>query len=199
MVPTMRRGNDGYAPFKSILESNKHLLSNGIVSDIYIYCDKEDVGELSDCFESGRYKHIARVKHEENKAKTGYDFWRSNLCLDFIYSLSEAARLTGVKNVMWLEDDSILEENAIEELMRHSDKDITMMGHGSTAVIVKSEYLAKLRERMITSDVVNNTNLPLDWFLEKIAFIFDKRLNYHQGKVSTRTDKCVVRDIEYRK
>ena len=87
VIPTMERKRNGYTYIIDTLENNKEILSN---YNVYLYKDDKNITAFDN------YHTIKRVSHDDILSifeKDSYSYWRSHLCLDFMYSMKKATEM----------------------------------------------------------------------------------------------------------
>lgn len=193
VIPTLPRKDTGFHYVMETLQANNAIFKNHAIIDKFIYCDDQHKNKFTDCFENG-FSHMPKITHiENNHPPDGYEFWRLNLCLDFLYSLQKAASQTLATHVAWLEDDSILEPDFIDIFLKNKNANLLIAKIGATCVIIRKDYMKTFIRNIHENKYLDST--PLDWILEK----FNPKLlpiTRHIGQISSRTDSLIMRPCQ---
>lgn len=124
-----------------------------------------------------------------------YKYWRSHLCLDFVYSMEKVLKMTNSTHIMWLEDDTILTKD-FEDVFLTENSDITNYSHlGFCCLVFERSVLIKFLEFIKLNYL---KDIPLDWMLDKLGLTWKKskvKCAFHIGKISSRKDN-IVRIVE---
>ena len=196
LIPTLPRKANSFDYVLNSLEYNKRLFDRPEVLDVFLYCDSQYLKVFEKYFnENAKFKHIQKVIHHKNKHPIeSYEFWRTNLCLDFMYLINKSSRLTSANHLMWMEDDVFVKDSIVDEILKNKKSYILRSGLGSTCVVIKRKYKIKLLDRMNRFNV--HEDVPLDSMLDKINARYLNKYSYHQGEISSRTDNHVERIVE---
>lgn len=195
VVPTMSRKSTGLKYFISTLEKNKEIYNN---VSFYIYINENDEQYMNEnlYLTNVKYNIIRRENHDSklNIFKNDkYSYWRSHLCLDFVYSMKKSMELNKEsKYFMWLEDDNLLHPNFLN-IWNNFNKDNfiwTSNSHGAICLIFERSYL----ENNVLISVENNCldDIPLDWMYRFFVQPTDIpiKLAFHIGVESSR-ENCI--------
>lgn len=187
IIPTMSRPSNGLDYMKETLSKNNTILKKYTTC---VYINETDKTELEPLIEG--YTIIPRVNHDDKlpiKDKSQYEYWRTHLCADFMYCLSEAASLhPECEHFMWLEDDVLLHPRFDQIWDARKGFKWTSSGHGATCVVSTKEYLVKGILPTIEKHWLAPEALPLDWMYRHLAPKTHLRetVAFHIGIQSTR-------------
>lgn len=162
VIPTMSRKKNGLEYVKETLAANTPILNS---CNMCIYVNQADYdllrGELAEIL------HTVIPRTEDDSAleylrNDKYAYWRSHLCMDFFYSMEQAAnRFPSCNYFMWLEDDVLLHPNFKEEWAKRGNFVWTYNGHGATCLIFERSHLLSVVIPNVKSVYLEDT--PLDW------------------------------------
>lgn len=160
VVPIMSRKN-GLQYFETSISKNKSIFKN---TTLCLYINDSDLKKVKDKINIP-YTVIPRVEHKaiiENFEKGSYNYWRSNLCADFIYSMEQSIKLhSECLYFAWLEDDVLLHPH-LSSIWKQKENFVwTHNGHGATCIIFEKQYLID-RILPVTKSLYLN-DMPLDW------------------------------------
>jgi hypothetical protein len=168
VIPTMRRKNK-YEYLLKALEHNKHIFKN--IKNVFIYCDvkDEDIKIIANKY---NLKMIPKKIHTNNKFTDKYSFWRTNLCLDFVESITNVFDKCNSTYIMWLEDDTVLSPKTINNLMSFENNfDFTSLytkgnynGSGTCCIVINRNSWNKIKNLILQECF---KDMPLDWIFGK--------------------------------
>lgn len=202
LIPTEKRELNDFEYFSQCI-NNSHLCIN---ADIYIFMNEKYIDEINDICKNINKRYIYRSEEDElykslNIWKNdSYNYWRSHLCLDFVYSMEKVIQMTNSTHYMWLEDDTILTKN-FENIFQNEDAEVTNYYHGGgcggfCCMVFEKNFLITFIE-FIKSNYMED--IPLDYMLEKMnkRYVYSKiKCGYHIGKISTRKDNKIIRKVD---
>lgn len=187
VIPIMSRPSNGLDYVKETLVKNQIILQK-YTTCVYINdADKTELGPLIEGFTV-----IPRVNHDDKlpiKDKSEYEYWRTHLCADFMYCLSEAVRLNPeCENFMWLEDDVLLHPRFNQIWDARKGFTWTSSGHGATCLLSTRDYLTNDILPIVETHWLAPEALPLDWMYRHFAPKTQLRetVAFHIGIDSTR-------------
>lgn len=195
VIPTLPRKDSGFDYILHTLEENKDFFQSEYIQNIFIYCDDKYLSTFTKYINEYNIIHIPKIKHINNPFKEGtYDYWMVNLSFDFCYAIKEASKLTNATQIMWLEDDTIIDKIIIQELEKKKNIPLLRNGLGTTCIVVKSTHINKIID-FIMIDILK---LPLDWNLGSKSgiVVMDTKASYHIGEISSRVDRRMIRTVE---
>jgi hypothetical protein len=181
----MSRPANGLKYFKETLALNRSIYER---FKTCIYINETDLAMMSTELEG--LTIIPRTNHDEalNMFEKGsYPYWRSHLCADFIYCMSQAAlKHPECDAFMWLEDDVLLHPN-FESIWNSKQAFIwSPNGHGATCIMFTRDYLLNTVIPAIQQHYLED--IPLDWMYR--FFVEPTRLNqtvaFHIGVESSQ-------------
>lgn len=194
VVPTMARKSNKLDYFKLTLKKNKKIFNT---NHLCIFINTQDKLELEDELRGIEFEIIPRIIHNELSIfKTGsYDYWRSHLCADFIYCMSEATKLKPQCDYfVWLEDDVLIHPN-FNNIWSKKPTPFTLSqsGVGGTFIIFSKEELLNIALPKIKENYLKD--IPLDWNYQYFSqqTPLDTKLGFHIGEVSSRVDDNITR------
>ena len=187
VVPTMSRKINGLAYFKQTLFLNRPIFNT---YKTCIYINETDLAILQSDLEG--LTIIPRVNHDEKLTmftKDTYPYWRSHLCVDFIYCMTKAVELyPECTAFMWLEDDVLLHPGFS---WKNNEQFVwTANGHGATCIITEKNYLLSTILPSITQHYLED--MPLDfmyrYWVQQTRL--DKTVAFHIGVESSQIN-CI--------
>lgn len=188
VVPTMSRPTNGLKYFKETLALNRPIYN---CFKTCIYINESDLAVMQPDLEG--LTIIPRIKHDALDIfnKGSYDYWRSHLCADFMYCMSQAViRYPECESFMWLEDDVLLHPNF--ESIWNSKQAFTWTknGHGATCMILTRDYLIESVLPILEKYYL--TDCPLDFmnthFIQETPL--KQKIAFHIGVESSRLN-CI--------
>ena len=197
VVPTMARTYNKFDYFKTTLNSNKNIFNS---NNLCIYIKSEDLTELEQDLSGVIFDTIPRIEHTElsNFQHGSYDYWRSHLCADFMYCMSEATKLkTNCDYFVWLEDDVLINPNFNNIWSNRPEPfNYDKSGIGGTCIIFSKNELLNIVIPIIKGNYLEDSPLDLNYrnFSEKTPL--SAKIGFHIGNISSREDHTVERPNE---
>ncbi len=202
VIPTMRRKNN-YEYLINSLEKNKHIFKN--IKNVFMYCDIKDP-EVKAIANKYNLKMFQKKIHTNNKFTDKYSFWRTNLCLDFVESITNAFNACTSSYIMWLEDDTVLSPRTIDVLMSFENNfDFTSLytkgmynGNGACCIVINRNSWNKIKN-LILQDCFND--IPLDWILAKglrtklLKYKIFEKTAFHTGVDSSNNSAKRINEL----
>lgn len=194
VMPTIQRKEVGWRYSNRCLKINEWFVEDSrLFSYFFIYCKPQDRARFAN------RQIIEMIEHKENKHIPGsYAFWRTNLCLDFMYSMEMLSKL-GEEYILWMEDDAIIYRGCKKVIKGHMKEktNLCILSQGTTVVLVRCEFIERMIELMMKQSVLSE-DVPLDWALKRMSkvqdgIVVEPTVNGHMGKVSSsETDAWVL-------
>jgi hypothetical protein len=194
----MARKHNNLDYVKTTLKYNKSIFNS---NNLCIYINTEDLRELKPDLSGVVFNTIPRTEHLELSIfqKGSYDYWRSHLCADFMYCMSEATKIkTSCEYFAWLEDDVLLHpffDNIWSK--RSIPFNWALAGIGATCMIFAKEDLLNIVIPAIKKNYMKD--IPLDWNFGHFSppTPLSDKIGFHIGNVSSRDDNNVTRHNEF--
>jgi len=194
VIPTMQRAYNGFEYIQHTLKANQPFMH---VFRTFIYAHPEDMDMLPH-----KYPCIPRVSHQQTICDYGikpdsYAYWRTHLCMDFVYAMTRAMELDSSSEYFaWIEDDVLFRPNCIEVLQKTIINPLFTWctgGVGATFLLFKRHTLVEFCKSISQHWFEDK---PLDWMFDLIptknSYI---NITGHIGRVSSRTDTVITRIV----
>ena len=192
VVPTMSRKYNGLDYFKTSLLKNKLIFNN---NNLCIFINEKDLNKLKTELTDINYSVISRIEHTELNIfkKDSYSYWRSHLCADFMYCLSQAMKIKPKCDYyVWLEDDVLLHPNFDKIWTTRNNNFLwTANGHGATCLIFSKKVLNEIVIPSIKKYYLKD--IPLDFMFKHFgnSTELSQKIAFHIGVTSSREDQII--------
>lgn len=199
----MKRKRTNYDYFRKTIENSCFGFKG--CDKRFIFVSDEDKPNIEKIVSKSKTRFEYIKRNEKDKIykplikfkQNSYDYWRSHLCLDFVYSMSVALKRCKSDYIMWLEDDVIL-TNKVEICLQLANSKMVNFHHGNgfCCMAFDRHFLRKLIE-FIKANCMKD--MPLDYMPHMIGVERPKSIvkcAYNHGIISSRRDSLVKRDVD---
>jgi len=197
VVPTMARKYNKFDYFQKTLKSNKDIFNS---NNLCIYIKSEDLTYLEQDLAGLVFDTIPRTEHTELSIfqHGSYDYWRSHLCADFMYCMSEATKLkTNCDYFVWLEDDVLINPNFNTIWSNRSEPfNFSLCGIGGTCIIFSKNELLNIVIPKIKENYLQDIPLDYNYPSFSAATHLPAKIGFHIGHISSREDGTIERPNE---
>jgi len=200
VVPTMKRDKSAFDYLSTMMDHSHFDMDFCDHKFIFSYQNEKD--EVLQYTDKHNFEFIYRDETNElykplsKFDKGSYEYWRSHLCIDFIYSMNSAMEKSTSDYFMWLEDDTILTPE-FATIFQNDIHDISNYANiGFCCIVFQKNVLRKFIDFIKINYL---EDIPLDLMLQHIPSMNEfhpKKCAYHIGVISSRDDSLITRVVE---